>query len=88
MSVFHRVDDMERMPAKRFLSLAARIAHYDGAIRHAATIALRDDPPDDPPGSYEMDVDLAAAGDTDAMAIHPVWGQLGSYSKAPLQPEG
>lgn len=36
-SVFHRVDDMYEMPARRFRVLAARIHRYDGAFRAAVT---------------------------------------------------
>lgn len=32
-SVFHRVDDMRQMPARRFLVLADRLVHYEGAFR-------------------------------------------------------
>jgi len=63
--VFHRVDDMESMPARRFLAFVARLPHYDGAIRHAAAD------------------DQAIATSVDLMAIHPVWGSVGAYSKAP-----
>jgi hypothetical protein len=34
MSAFHRVDDIEVMPAGRFFRLAARLPAYSGAVRH------------------------------------------------------
>lgn len=33
MSVFHRVDDIEAMPAARFFAFAARLPAYQGAVR-------------------------------------------------------
>jgi hypothetical protein len=80
LSVFHRIDDMESMPALRFVSMVERLVHYEGVIRHGAMLAAREDQ-DSPEQSVE--VDLAESGDTDAMAVHPVWGELGTYSKAP-----
>jgi hypothetical protein len=81
LSVFHRVDDMESMPALRFVSMAERLVHYDGVIRHGAMLAAQEDAPDQ--STFERPADLAEQGDADAMAIHPVWGQLGTFSKAP-----
>jgi hypothetical protein len=34
--VFHRVDDLEAMPAERFFSYVGRLLSYDGALRFAA----------------------------------------------------
>ncbi|MEV4604802.1 hypothetical protein AB0K15_46565 [Amycolatopsis sp. NPDC049253] len=36
MSVFHRIDDLDQLPAAVFLPRMVRLAHYDGAVRHAA----------------------------------------------------
>lgn len=38
MSVFHRVDDIESLPAPRFWSFASRLPCYDGAVRAMARI--------------------------------------------------
>lgn len=38
--MFHRVDDFTTLPSVRFYSLASRLAHYDGAVRHVMTLAL------------------------------------------------
>jgi hypothetical protein len=38
MSVFHRVDDIEALPAHRFWSFASRLPFYDGAVRAMARI--------------------------------------------------
>lgn len=35
MSVFHRVDDMYLLPARRFFRLAGLLPAYDGAVRRA-----------------------------------------------------
>jgi hypothetical protein len=35
LSAFHRVDDMDAMPARRFLVLAGRLVHYGGALQAA-----------------------------------------------------
>ncbi len=35
MSVFHRVDEMDQLPAAVFLPRMVRLALYDGAVRHA-----------------------------------------------------
>lgn len=81
---------MESMPSTRFLSFVARLPHYEGAIRHAAILAMRHDdesPEQNAAGhvTLPIDADPASMGNTDAMAIHPVWGQVGTYSKAPLE---
>lgn len=41
MSALHRVDDIRRMPARRFFTFAERLAAYQGAVR-AALLAIRD----------------------------------------------
>ncbi|MFI9454461.1 hypothetical protein [Amycolatopsis sp. NPDC052450] len=35
MSVFHRVDELDQLPASVFLPRMVRLALYDGAVRHA-----------------------------------------------------
>ncbi|WP_328448989.1 hypothetical protein [Amycolatopsis sp. NBC_00438] len=35
MSVFHRVDELDQLPAAVFLPRMVRLALYDGAVRHA-----------------------------------------------------
>ncbi len=35
MSVFHRVDDLDQLPAAVFLPRMVRLPLYDGAVRHA-----------------------------------------------------
>lgn len=35
MSVFHRVDELDDLPAAVFLPRMVRLTHYDGAVRHA-----------------------------------------------------
>lgn len=94
LSVFHRVDDMDTMPALRFLAFAERLAHYDGAIRHGAIVVSQREPAaeqqpapaeDDTPFGLIPGTDLGhdlRGGNTTLMAIDPVWG-CGSYSKAP-----
>lgn len=95
LSVFHRVDDMDSMPALRFLAFVERLAHYDGAIRHGAIVAGRqehtteqqpaptaeDDTPFGLIPGTALGQDLRG-GNTALMAIDPVWG-CGNYSKAP-----
>jgi hypothetical protein len=44
MSVFHRVDDVDTMPAHRFWSFASRLPFYDGAVRAMARTALAPEP--------------------------------------------
>lgn len=43
MSVFHRVDDVEAMPARRFIDFALRLPAYKGVIRALAEDAARDE---------------------------------------------
>lgn len=33
MSAFHRVDDIQQLPAPRFVRFAERLPHYSGAVR-------------------------------------------------------
>lgn len=35
MSVFHRVDELDQLPAAVFLPRMVRLPLYDGAVRHA-----------------------------------------------------
>lgn len=81
MSVLHRVDDIEDMVATRLVTLVHRLAHYQGAVRHWATLNQPPEP-DYQPAQAQALSDVAR-GSSDVMAIDPVWGQLGSYSKAP-----
>ncbi len=83
LSVLHRVDDMESMPADRFLSFVERLAHYEGAIRHLAILAREEH--NAPPTPVTRPADPAAAGDFDAMSLHPVWGQLGTFTRVPAE---
>lgn len=83
MSVFHRIDDIEAMPALRFIAFVERLAHYEGALRHEALARIQaSDTP--PPAVEPVVVDAAEQGDFDAMSTHPVWSQIGQFSKAPL----
>lgn len=90
-SVFHRIDTIEDLPARRFFSLARRLPHYEGAMRHIAMAEARRDEPGvvtpEPEPVTQPGNDDAIAGNLDLMAIHPVWGSIGSYSKAPAMPE-
>lgn len=45
LSVFHRIDDMDSMPAPRFWSFATRLPFYDGAMRASIRAAMVDRPP-------------------------------------------
>ncbi|MEV6648058.1 hypothetical protein [Amycolatopsis sp. NPDC051371] len=40
MSVFHRVDELDQLPAAVFLPRMVRLALYDGAVRHAMRRAV------------------------------------------------
>jgi hypothetical protein len=40
LSVFHRVDDMESMPARAFCTYAERLVHYDGALAGSLRVEL------------------------------------------------
>jgi hypothetical protein len=42
--VFHRVDDFRVLGSVRFYSLAARLPHYDGAVRHVLTAVVEREP--------------------------------------------
>lgn len=44
MSVFHRIDDVDTMPAHRFWSFASRLPFYDGAVRAMSRTALTPEP--------------------------------------------
>jgi hypothetical protein len=91
MSVFHRVDDMEILPVTRFLSFAFRLPHYQGAMRNVALSEMV--PPEtegaapSSPSSGRLTNDDVVATNVDLMAVHPVWGAVGSFSKAPLESE-
>lgn len=37
MSAFHRVDDIQQLPAPRFIRFAERLPHYSGAVRASLT---------------------------------------------------
>jgi hypothetical protein len=77
---------MEGMPSLRFFSFTERLAHYEGAMRHLAMRYLEDNDDTPPqPTTAPMGRDAAEMGDLDAMAVHPVWGQIGSFSRAPLE---
>jgi hypothetical protein len=41
-SVFHRVDDTGRLPARTFFALAARLPFYDGVVRARAVAEARE----------------------------------------------
>lgn len=62
-------------------------------MRHVAMAeARRDEPevvtaPPQPEPVTQPGNDDAIAANLDLMAIHPVWGSIGSYSKAPALPE-
>lgn len=81
LSVFHRVDDVDDMLAPRFVKLAKRLAHYEGAIRHWAQHDQQ--PAPDSPAPRQAELSDIARGSSDVMAIDPVWGQLGTFTKAP-----
>jgi len=87
--VFHRVDVIEELPARRFFTLARRLAHYQGAMRNIAIVAVQSTDPEAPPpapvSSREPANDDAIAASVDLMAIHPVWGSVGAYAKAPAE---
>ena len=89
MSVLHRIDEIEEMPSRRFFSFAERLAHYEGAMRHLAMRHLEDEEGSPAPtAAPAIGRDAAEMGDLDAMAVHPVWGQIGTFSRAPLaEPE-
>jgi hypothetical protein len=74
---------MEAMPSMRFMSFVERLAHYEGAMRHLAMKYLEDEEPSQPTVSTGRDA--AEMGDFDAMAVHPVWSQVGSFTRAPLE---
>lgn len=42
LSAFHRIDNWEDMPARRFLLLAERLGHYRGAIRNIMLAATNE----------------------------------------------
>jgi len=44
MSVFHRVDELDQLPAAVFLPRMVRLALYDGAVRHAMRRAVERQP--------------------------------------------
>lgn len=62
--MFHRVDDLESMPAPRFLEFARRLTHYDGAVLAAAR---RQEPRDEPAGYRSVVAAIAPPADVDAL---------------------
>lgn len=64
--MFHRLDSLDDIEATRFISLAKRLIHYEGAIRHEIAYEMQN-PPEQPKSMAELVLD-------------PVWGQLGSFS--------
>jgi hypothetical protein len=77
---------MEEMPSLRWMSFVERLAHYEGAMRHLA-MQYAEDNDDTPsqPATTSVGRDAAEMGDFDAMAVHPVWSQIGSFTRAPLE---
>lgn len=79
---------MESMPALRFLSYVERLAHYPGVLRNRAIAEKQRQEPPPAPSVQQPEPVAGQQVETltaDMMAIHPVWGALGNYSKAPLQ---
>lgn len=58
--MFHRVDDLESMPADLFFSYVEQLQHYDGAVRFAAL-----HPPEP---EFESDEDALMAHNSDRPA--------------------
>lgn len=86
-SVFHRVGDMEGMPSARFLAMAARLVHYDGAVRAALQ---REAPPQAEPAVRPGGVTPVPATKL-AYENHPELRGLASFAEvrkpAALSPE-
>ena len=99
--MFHRVDDMESMPAHRFWCFVERLPYYDGAVAGSLrqVLAARDPaPPTEPEPTAAPLMDpsapIAAPDQLDALHAHPLFGDIPgmppvfSHSTAPLLPEG
>lgn len=101
--MFHRVDDMESMPASRFWTFVERLAYYDGAVAGSLRLQAsgRAEAPADPesdPETAALPIDpmapIAAPDQMDALHAHPLYGDIPglppifSHSTAPLAPEG
>lgn len=99
LSRFHRVDDMESMPADRFWCFAERLSYYDGVVAASLRRQLAEHPPQpqpEPASGPPIDpmAPIAAVDQLDALHAHPLYGDIPglppvfSHSTAPLAPEG
>jgi hypothetical protein len=96
--VFHRVDDMESMPAQRFWRFAERLAYYDGAMAGSLRLMAAERPEPVPESSAAPPIDpmapVASPDQMEALHAHPLYGDIPglptifSHSTAPLAPEG
>lgn len=96
LSVFHRVDDMDSMPAHRFWSYATRLPFYDGAVRAMTRASAGSQPaaPAAPVPAEPLEVwQMVPAPPAGAEVVNPAgaaamlasYGSAHvSYSRAPL----
>ncbi|QKV74535.1 hypothetical protein [Amycolatopsis sp. Hca4] len=83
MSVFHRVDELDELPAAVFLPRMVRLALYDGAVRHAMRRAVEQPEaipaPTPPPGQQAESAPVRAHTTDELKALNQTreFGPLG-----------